>query len=294
MSAELPLIVTFGLLGLSILAVWLPPIAFGMRFGMPVWPVIFCSAIVSGMMSGYLAWQALAGLAVFAALAWWASHSGSSRWQRMVPCILTAVIALALALHRLPGFRNPAVIVDFKVSAQALPFTQYANFDKAAVGLILLVWLCRRATSVDDWKEIARKTPLIIAITTVSVMGLALALGVVRFDPKWPEITPVFLAMNLLFTCVAEEAFFRGFLQERCAMALQGVRWGSVMTIALSGLLFGLAHAAGGVSYMILATVAGFGYAIVYASVRRVEAAIATHIVVNAVHFIGFTYPQIA
>ncbi|MDY7574416.1 CPBP family intramembrane glutamic endopeptidase [Actimicrobium sp. CCI2.3] len=294
MTEEFSLMVTFGLLGLTILAVWLPPIASGMRFGMPVWPVLFCAAIVSGMTSGYLAWPALAALAGFAALAWWTAHSEASRWQRVVLCILTAVIALALALHRFPGFRNPVVIADLKVSAQALPFTQYANFDKAAVGLILLAWLCHRATSVDDWKEIARKTPLIIAITTVIVMGLAVALGVVRFDPKWPAITPVFLAMNLLFTCVAEEAFFRGFLQERCAVALQSVRWGGVITIALSGLLFGLAHAAGGVPYMILATVAGFGYATAYASVRRVEVAIATHIVVNAVHFIGFTYPQIA
>lgn len=293
MTAETSLLMTFGLLGLAILAVWLPAVPVGERSRLPVWPVLFCAAIVSGWMSGYLAWPALAALAGFAVLAWWASHSGTSRWQRAVPCILTAVTALALALHRLPGFRNPVVIADFKVSALALPFTQYANFDKAAVGLILLAWLCRRATSVDDWKEIARKTPLIIVITTVSVMGLAVALGVVRFDSKWPAITPVFLAMNLLFTCIAEEAFFRGFLQERCAMALQGVRWGGVIAIALSGLLFGLAHAAGGVPYMILATVAGFGYATAYASVRRVEAAIATHIVVNAVHFIGFTYPQI-
>jgi membrane protease YdiL (CAAX protease family) len=58
--------------------------------------------------------------------------------------------------------------------------------------------------------------------------------------------------------------------------------------------LFGLAHWGGGARYAMLASVAGLGYALVYARVRRVEASILVHFAVNAVHFVGFTYPALA
>jgi uncharacterized protein len=58
--------------------------------------------------------------------------------------------------------------------------------------------------------------------------------------------------------------------------------------------LFGLAHIAGGIVYVGLATIAGIGYSIVYLRTRRIESAIVTHFAVNAVHFFGFTYPHLA
>ncbi|MBB5608953.1 MULTISPECIES: type II CAAX prenyl endopeptidase Rce1 family protein [unclassified Janthinobacterium] len=50
----------------------------------------------------------------------------------------------------------------------------------------------------------------------VPVMA-ALAIGFVKPDVKLPDITLQFLLVNLLLTCVAEEAFFRGLLQGRIA-----------------------------------------------------------------------------
>jgi uncharacterized protein len=86
---------------------------------------------------------------------------------------------------------------------------------------------------------------------------------------------------------VAEEAFFRGLLQHR----LPGPR---PLAVAASALLFGLVHLPAGVAYAALATVLGFGCALVYERTRRIETAIAVHFAVNAVHFTGFTYPMLA
>jgi len=58
-------------------------------------------------------------------------------------------------------------------------------------------------------------------------------------------------------------------------------------------LLFGAAHAAGGGVYVLLAAISGLGYAYAYYATQRIEAPIIVHIVVNAVHFIGFTYPHL-
>ena len=293
MNSVMQTAITFGLLALSIIAVWLPPIPIGKRFTVPAWLLLFVAAIISGLVAGYLTWPALPALALFAAVAYLTTRTAGGRAQRIFFGVLTAATALALALHLLPGFKNPVLIANAKFSPDAAPFSQYASFDKAAAGLILLAWLCNRATSVEDWNEIWRRTPLMVLATTAVVLVAAVATGYVRFDPKLPVYTPVFLAVNLFFTCVAEEAFFRGFLQERLAVSLRSYRVGSLIAIVSSGSLFGVAHAAGGGLYVVLATIAGFGYAYAYASVRRVEASIITHFVVNAVHFVAFTYPRI-
>ena len=55
-------------------------------------------------------------------------------------------------------------------------------------------------------------------------------------------LAPWFLAINLLFTCVAEEAFFRGFLLGGLASALAGQRYGTTLAVVVSTVLFGLAQ----------------------------------------------------
>ena len=49
------------------------------------------------------------------------------------------------------------------------------------------------------------------------LMTCALWVGQVRLDFKWPEVFPVWAWSNLLFTCTAEEALFRGVIQAATA-----------------------------------------------------------------------------
>jgi membrane protease YdiL (CAAX protease family) len=287
------MLITFGLLGLSICTAWLPPLWTGKKVRVPLWFLLLVGAASAGLLAGCLRWIAIVELAALGIAAYYAGQAEASRAQRMALGALTAILALALALHRLPGFQNPVLIENMKFSADAVPFTLYANFDKAAVGLILLVFMCKRTASWPEWKAVMRRTAPIALITTVFTIAMAIALGNVRPDLKLSQWTPVFLVVNLLFTCVAEEAFFRGVLQERLATALARVRFGEPVAILCSALLFGLAHAAGGPRYALFATLSGFGSAYAYSITRRIEAPIITHFMLNAVHFIGFTYPQL-
>lgn len=66
------------------------------------------------------------------------------------------------------------------------------------------------------------------------------------------------------------------------------------LPVGLSSLLFAAAHLGGGLLQAAIAGLAGLGYALVHARSRRIEAAILTHFAVNAVHFLGFTYPGLA
>lgn len=285
--------VTFGLLALAICAVWLPPLQVGRRAISP-WIAFFCAALAAGVIAGFVTWAGVAGLGIFALCAYLASHSETQRLRRIIFTILTVLLALALALHALPGFNNPVLVENIQFSADAMPFTQNASFDKAAAGLIMLALLCKRASHVADWREIALRSFAVAVMTTVAVIATAISIGYVKPDVKFSWYAPIFLVTNLLFTCVAEEAFFRGFLQERLSKVLPSSRVGAVSAVLCSALLFGVAHFGGGFHLVFLATLGGVGYGYVYFAVKRVEAPIIVHFVLNAVHFIGFTYPQLS
>jgi membrane protease YdiL (CAAX protease family) len=144
-----------------------------------------------------------------------------------------------------------------------------------------------------EWRDILKRALPIAVFTFVAVLGVAVAIGFVKFDFKFTQITVLFLVTNLFFTVVAEETFFRGFLQDRLANSLARYRFGEAFAVLSSALLFGLAHVGGGATVMYLAALAGLGNAYAYKVTKRVEAAIFVHILLNAVHFIAFTYPNI-
>ncbi len=253
----------------------------------------FVAALISGFVSGFLSPVAIGALVVFAIAAYYSADKGIKPWLRNLAISFTLILALGLAMHKVPGFNNPVIAAQLILSAGAAPYTQYLNFDKAAVGLLLLVFLCARSRTWENWKEtLVLSCPIALATTAV-VFSAACLLNYVGFDFKLTSYTLTFLAVNLLFTCVAEEAFFRGFLQEMMMKGLASNKFGGIIAILISGILFGLVHAAGGPKYVFLTTLVGWGSAYAYARTRRIEAPIIVHFTVNAVHFIFFTYPFI-
>ncbi len=280
----------FVLLGIAVCCAWLP--GFVVRGTLvPAWTLPFVLAVLLGLRFGVVTWP---GLLALVALIVAARLSLTRSWpSRGVYTFFAVAIALVVALHLAPGFNNPKLFDSVRLSGDAAPFTQYLNFDKGAAGLVLLWAYGARARSLPELGRVLRVALPFAACTTIAVIVLGLGLRYVRLDLKLPELAVAFLATNLLFTCVAEEAFFRGFLQERLtrlAGSRPSSRW---LPPVVSALLFGFAHAGAGSMYLILATVAGLGYSMAYAATRRVEAAVITHFAVNATQFLGFTYPHL-
>lgn len=293
MSSFAWLCLTFVSLGCSIVGAWAQPRT-DLGIGYSRWLPFYALALVCALVGQFLEPTALLALAATFVFAKSAASEKFTSVTRSIFFGLTLVLSLALALHLVPGFKNPLLVENVKFSPASAPFTQYANFDKASVGLFLLLFFCPRVSSVKELVQLLRSTALPATVLAVAVLALSLGAGFTRIDVKLPAFTLVFLATNLLFTCVAEEAFFRGLVQSKIAAALSKRRYGSAIAISASGLLFGLAHLAGGPLYTLFATLAGLGYAYIYAKTKRIEAAIATHFVVNALHFIFLTYPRVA
>ena len=169
-------------------------------------------AIVGGYAAGIL--NGPAGLALLLlALALWQFRARTG-WMRTGLATVVVVLSLLLALHVIPGVRNPVVVRDAVLSPGAIGYSQYANFDKGLAGASMVAILgLAGLRSVGAWGTALRQAGPIVVATIAVVMAASLALGFVRFDPRWTPLFGVWAPLNLLLTCVAEEAFFRGFLQ---------------------------------------------------------------------------------
>lgn len=280
-----PIAAVYWLLALAVMSLWCPPL--GGR--VPPWPVSLAVAVGAAWFAGFVAAPAIAALLMLAALCY-AHQRSTTRAVRYGLMAAIVVLALALALHKVPGFANPLLLQDVQVSIGAAPVTQYLNVDKAAVGIVLCAYFCAPARRRADWQAMLSAWPVLL-VTPVVVLAGALLSGTVALDPKLPSWTPLFLVTNLLFTCVAEEAFFRGVIQGGLLRALADKRYGPAVAIGIAAVLFGIAHAGGGVAMIVLATLAGIGYGLAAWRSGRIEAAILTHFAVNALRFVLVTYP---
>lgn len=202
--------------------------------------------------------------------------------------LLFALVCLALFRHSLPGFHNYHFWRDHKFDQQSKPFNMFFNLDRPLVALSLLwfggVGTLRKSEVILFGKQLPLIALWILGVSIV-LAALALATSFVRWRPKRPAGTTIWAIRNLVFTCVTEELFFRAFLQTHVHVYV------SYWSIPISAVLFGLAHYRGGARYVLLSTVAGFGYAGVFWSTKKVEASILTHFSVNLLHFLLLSYP---
>jgi len=271
---------------------------FGLWFGRRVWITALALAVILGYVAHVLVGVAGVWISAFAGLCIGydraTAASGKARSAYMALSALGIVVfGGLLAAHELPGFRNFLILDHVVLSDGAAPFTLYLNFDKTLVGVCILGF-CHRALLVraSDWSPALRRAVPIMTINVLVVAVGACALGYLTWQPKWTPIFWIWAPINLFFVCLSEEAFFRGFIQRELTSSLQRMRYGTGVAIAVSSLLFGLAHFAGGTSYIVLATAAGLGYGIVYHRTRSIEMSMLAHFTLNTTHFLLFTYPQ--
>ena len=170
-----------------------------------------------------------------------------------------------------------------QLSSDAPPFTLRLSWDKLLLGLILLAWWLSRARPLARHGGLAA---LIGVATLLLVPLLAMALGVVGWQPKWPQQLWLWLAVNLGVAVLAEELLFRAWLQP-VLVARLGVARG----VALTALLFGAAHLPFSPLFALVAGVAGLGYGLVFHLSGRLWPALLLHAAVNLTHLLLLSYP---
>ncbi|MDB5997072.1 MAG: protease family protein [Pseudomonas sp.] len=240
---------------------------------------------------GHLGW--LAGLSgVLLLIAGYAARQHQVGFGRYLGHGLFLFMALALALHWLPGFYNGRGINPQRFTDDAVRYSMYLNLDKPLIGFWLLL-VCPWIVGRRSLRLSVYATALGVTLSSVLALGGALVLGVISWAPKWPDQAWLWLFNNLLLVTLVEEALFRGYIQGGLSRQFKHLRHGDYLALVLTALLFGLVHAGAGWNWVLLASLAGVGYGLAY-RFGGLGAAIATHFGLNLLHFGLFTYPMLA
>lgn len=254
---------------------------------------LLAAAMVAAVAAGVLDAVGVLICTVYLALGAVLLRGQSPDYVRWLCWPVLGAMSIALAAHAVPGFSNPLVVDSTIVSEGAPAISLYWNLDKGLVAITLFALWQQRIG--DPGQSAQGRLSFVVAVATVAlVFCLGVVVGVVKLDPKLPAFFPRWAVSNLLITCVAEEAFFRGLLLGGLARVLPFTRGVALaFALSLSSVLFGVAHVAGGTELVLFATLAGLGYGLVYVVSGRLEYSILAHFLLNAVHMLLFSYPML-
>lgn len=279
-------LITYGLLACALLSLWI-------KRHYAVWGSLLAIAITCGLASGRLQWLVLVFTLIFAAFCYFTFHS-RYRWLKITCGFIVVIFSLSLWYHKIPGFSNWQIVNGVLLSSDALPFAMYLNFDKPLIGLFILGFgTLPLLKSKKDWYGMLIKTVPIAVIGTLIIAGLAYAFGYIKFEPKWGTFFIVWFLNNLFLSTITEEVLFRGFVQKYLSVAFKKIKFGNGLALWIASILFAVVHT-GGLTYILLAFISGMLYGWVYIKTNRIEASILTHLLLNSIHLLLFTYPGLA
>ncbi len=250
--------------------------------------VLISLGLLSALYSFHIQWVSLPFLLAIIFSSYGLFRLSKYRALFVVLYLLTGTLAYTYAI---PGINNWFIVKDIILSEGAIPHSIYFWFDISLIGFSTLLFGVKKEKSIKDLIIKLKPIVKLIPIMLFSIISLSLIMNYVVWDPKstvyfWP-----WALSNLLFTCVTEEAIFRRFFQDGFKTLFKNNKYKNTIAITLASLLFGLAHFAGGIKYIILASIAGGFYGYAYHKTKRIEASICCHFILNSIHFLLFTYP---
>ncbi len=208
------------------------------------------------------------------------------------------IITIFSFLHQIPTIDNIELLTNIKLSKNSSNFDLWLNFDKPLIAIFLLFFAYNPPKKFSDYKNIFIQTIKLF----VPLLTILLALGTfgnfLVFDPKFPnfEITFLWLIKMIFLTIFAEEFFFRFFMQNSVILLLKNSKYFSknsqIIGLIFTSIIFGLTHFSQGFIFILLATICGFFYGLIFIRTRYIEASILLHFLINLTHFIFFSYPS--
>lgn len=130
-------------------------------------------------------------------------------------------LAVGIATGFLPGFEKVVWYRDVQLTPDAASFSLSLNYGKVAIGALILGLGCHALRAEGGQRPPLLSTLLAGAVSVAAVSALAVALGYARIEPKWHGLFWPWAMVNLLFVCVAEEAFFARFCRSACRAGLR-------------------------------------------------------------------------
>lgn len=247
---------------------------------------------VSALLQGIINLESLLVILLLFFLSY--TYFSYSNLSKLVKTLLFLIIILLISgflIHVIPGFSNSLVIDKVRLSPLSCPFSMYLNFDKTIAALVIYITSGLSMLEKPLDKKSVLYTTFYLSLCTGFVSILGISTGYIKFEPKLPDILPIWVLNNLLFVCMAEEVIFRGFVQTHLKNFLNEKTNVQTIHITITSLIFGLAHFKGGILYIILAFICGWFYGYTYERTNRIFCAMLVHFGLNLIHLTLFTYP---
>ncbi len=266
-------VIAFLLLALSFVSIWV-------KRDPKIWGGLLCLSVVAGLMSANVQWIGL--LILFGwALLWLFYVKREKMASRLGLFVLIVFLSYGFKFYLFPGFHPVSITPKFLL-----------GLDVPLVEIFPLALLVPIAMNKKDWKIVFTKG-LGLACAGIAVLALlAIASGSVQWQWKLPSYAAMRYPVNLLFTAIPEEAFYRGFVQGELCRFLPKTTMGKVTALVVSSLIFTFAHFYWSPDLGILAFVflASLLYGGVYMLTGKIEASILCHFLLNFVHMTFFSY----
>lgn len=257
-----------------------------------VWQLSYAVLFVVGLLTSSITYIAMLPMVTLAFLL---NHYKKDQKYSSIAGIVALLIGLALGLHVVPGFNNYEYASDITLSASAASFDIWFNWDKSMFGLFVL-GIVLHSSLVRNRQDLWAVTRVFLPMGLAGILAIycvGMLMGYSAFDWTPAAVFLPWALKNIVFTVLAEEAFFRGVVQNQLTKNLNG-QYAGHLSVIIAGVLFGIAHFGGGIYYVLLSSLSGILYGYTYKATGRIEAPIMTHFLLNAGHFLMFTYPYSA
>lgn len=207
--------------------------------------------------------------------------------------LLVIVLGVAVGLYRPAGFNYPLIFSLNQLHEGGKPFSLYINIAKLLAGYITVYFLLSVGLQAYIKSQTSQYSLAIgLGFIIVIVAYFSLGLGVYLKPLKYVAL---FGLVNLLVTCVAEEAFMRLLLQAHLQKFLSGKLaggfWLEAIPLLITTAIFVLLHLSSNLNVLWVFALAGFSYGLVYSLTKNLWACVAVHFTVNILHFSLLTYP---
>ncbi len=278
--------IAYSFLILAIISIWI-------HRKIWVWGSLLAVSLAFAYYGNLIEIQALIPLAIVGGCYFFATEELSQFW-RLFTCMGAAIITIALYTHFVKGFNNILIFKGFRASLDAIPINIYANYDKGAVAaLILGLYLPVIKTRKQLYSCLLATIPWMI-FTAFMIISLTQFLQIIKWDPKLPLITLMWLTIQLFFVVIPEEVFYRGFIQNEIAKRLNNP-FGPTLAILITSLVFAMIHIIflPNFAYITTVFITSILYGTIYQLTGKIESSIITHYFTNICHFFFFTYPML-
>jgi len=271
-------------LAISVVSLWIPKIK-------NIWIVFYAIALLFGYFDERINETGLASIFLLGISCYVFSREPEGTFLKILSFFLIFIFGMAAHTHLIPGFSNWKMLSGVQISENGYPFNLYLNAEKITLGIFILISQVSLCQTVEDWRTAVGYGVGVALMASGAMMLLSYGLHYVRWDPKISLYILIWIPTNLLFVCVAEEAFFRSFVQQNFRLAFPSLPMREDISVLIAALLFGLVHYTGGPANIFLASIAGIFYGAAFLASRKIEASIIAHFLVNLTHFLFFTYP---